>query len=209
MNLEQCLNEFLADLNVFYRKLQNYHWNVQGRDFFQTHKKLEELYDEVNESIDEIAEHILILGGQPLGTLKDYLAVSTIQEGENKKLKSDEIYNNLITDYEKLLKKSTEIKEEADKQNDYATSALATLVANTRQSADTIGNSLKTIFSRLQGLKMGDTLEDGLDLNKYSKALKAIGVDVLDVNGNMMEMDDVLDTTAEKWETMTQAQKMA
>lgn len=107
MNLEQCLNEFLADLNVFYRKLQNYHWNVQGRDFFQTHKKLEELYDEVNESIDEIAEHILILGGQPLGTLKDYLAVSTIQEGENKKLKSDEIYNNLITDYEKLLKKST------------------------------------------------------------------------------------------------------
>ena len=38
----------------------------------------------VNESIDEIAEHILILGGQPLGTLKDYLAVSTIQEGENK-----------------------------------------------------------------------------------------------------------------------------
>ena len=34
MNLEQCLNEFLADLNVFYRKLQNYHWNVQGRDFF-------------------------------------------------------------------------------------------------------------------------------------------------------------------------------
>lgn len=124
MNLEQKLNEFLADLNVFYRKLQNYHWNVQGKDFFQTHKKLEELYDEVNESVDEIAEHILILGGQPLGTLKDYLAVATIQEAENKKVKSDEIYNNLITDYEKLLKKSTEIKEEADKQNNYATSAL-------------------------------------------------------------------------------------
>ena len=92
---------------------------------------------------------------------------------------------------------------------EYATSALATLVANTRQSADTIGNSLKTIFSRLQGLKMGETLEDGLDLNKYSKALKAIGVDVLDVNGNMMEMDDVLDETAGKWDNMTQAQKMA
>ena len=92
---------------------------------------------------------------------------------------------------------------------DYATSALATLVANTRQSADTIGNSLKTIFSRLQGLKMGETSEDGLDLNKYSKALKAIGVDVLDVNGNMMEMDDILEETAAKWDNMTQAQKMA
>ena len=124
MNLEQTLNEFLADLNVFYRKLQNYHWNAQGKDFFRTHEKLEELYNEVNESIDEIAEHILILGGQPLGTLKDYLATSTIQEAENKKVKSDEIYNNLITDFETLLKKSTEIKEEADKENDYATSAL-------------------------------------------------------------------------------------
>ena len=124
MNLEQILNEFLADLNVFYRKLQNYHWNAQGKDFFRTHEKLEELYNEVNESIDEIAEHILILGGQPLGTLKDYLATSTIQEAENKKVKSDEIYNNLITDFETLLKKSAEIKEEADKENDYATSAL-------------------------------------------------------------------------------------
>ena len=124
MNLEQSLNEFLADLNVFYRKLQNYHWNAQGKDFFRTHEKLEELYNEVNESIDEIAEHILILGGQPLGTLKDYLATSTIQEAENKKVKSDEIYRNLITDFETLLKKSTEIKEEADKENDYATSAL-------------------------------------------------------------------------------------
>lgn len=124
MSLEQSLNEFLADLNVFYRKLQNYHWNAQGKDFFRTHEKLEELYNEVNESIDEIAEHILILGGQPLGTLKDYLATSTIQEAENKKVKSDEIYSNLIKDFETLLKKSTEIKEEADKENDYATSGL-------------------------------------------------------------------------------------
>ena len=35
MNLEQNLNELLSDLNVFYRKLQNYHWNVTGQDFFQ------------------------------------------------------------------------------------------------------------------------------------------------------------------------------
>lgn len=124
MNLEQNLNEFLADLNVFYRKLQNYHWNIQGKDFFRTHEKLEELYNEVNESIDEIAEHILILGGQPLGTLKDYISISTIKEAENKKVKSDEIYNNLINDYERLLRKSIEIKEEADKENNYATSAL-------------------------------------------------------------------------------------
>lgn len=124
MELEKVLNEFLSDLNVFYRKLQNYHWNIQGKDFFEVHKKLEELYDEINEDVDEIAEHILILGGQPLGTLKDYLNNSKIQEAENKKIKSEEIYRNLLNDYETLLKEAIEIKEQAENIKQYCTSSL-------------------------------------------------------------------------------------
>lgn len=48
-NSVKNLNCLLADLNVFYRKLQNYHWNVKGKDFFTMHEKLEEYYDEINE----------------------------------------------------------------------------------------------------------------------------------------------------------------
>lgn len=124
MNLEQNLNELLSDLNVFYRKLQNYHWNVTGQDFFQAHSKLEELYNEINEQIDEIAEHILILGEEPLGTLKDYLEKTNITEAENKKIKSQEVFQTILKDYKKLLEKVTEIKEKADEQKEYSTSAL-------------------------------------------------------------------------------------
>lgn len=124
MNLETKLNELLADLNVFYRKLQNYHWNIEGKDFFTVHAKLEEIYNEINTAIDEIAEHILIIGGQPLGTLKNYIEISSINEAENKKIKSEDIYRNLLIDFEILLKKSIEIKEYADNNNDYATSSL-------------------------------------------------------------------------------------
>ena len=46
------LNKLLADLNVFYRKLQNYHWNIKGMDFFIMHEKLEEYYNEINNQID-------------------------------------------------------------------------------------------------------------------------------------------------------------
>ena len=92
---------------------------------------------------------------------------------------------------------------------EYATSALATLVANTRQSADVVGTSLKTIFSRLESVKLGETLEDGVELNKYSEALQKIGVHILDASGEMRNLDDILDDTAEKWDTLTQAQKMA
>lgn len=124
MNVEENLNELLSDLNVFYRKLQNYHWNVTGQDFFQAHSKLEELYNEINEQIDEVAEHILILGEEPLGTLKDYLEKTNITEAENKKIKSQEVFQTIQKDYKKLLEKVTEIKEKADEQKEYSTSAL-------------------------------------------------------------------------------------
>jgi starvation-inducible DNA-binding protein len=123
-NLEQNLNELLSDLNIFFRKLQNYHWNIEGMDFFIIHEKLEEYYNEVNMSIDEIAEHILILGGQPLGTMEDYLNTGTIVEAKNEKIKSEAILHNLINDFGMLLKKVIQIKEEADKQNQYGTSSL-------------------------------------------------------------------------------------
>lgn len=76
---------------------------------------------------------------------------------------------------------------------EYGASALTLLRDVTQQSASTIGNSLKTIFARLSSLEMGDTLEDGTDLTKYSKALSTVGVDVLDINGNLRDMDDILD----------------
>jgi len=118
------LNTFLSDLNVFYRKLQNYHWNIKGKDFFTIHAKLEEYYDEVNEKIDEIAEHILSLEGQPLGTLKDYLNTTKITEAENKKVDSTLVLNELIKDYSMLLQDAKNIKNLADTNSETKTSAL-------------------------------------------------------------------------------------
>lgn len=118
------LNTFLSDLNVFYRKLQNYHWNIKGKDFFIVHPKLEEYYTEINSQIDEIAEHILTLEGQPLGTLKDYLSTSKIVEAENKKVDSTLVYSELIKDYSTLLQDTKNIKEAADNENDHKTSAM-------------------------------------------------------------------------------------
>ena len=118
------LNTFLSDLNVFYRKLQNYHWNIKGKDFFTIHAKLEEYYDEVNELVDEIAEHILSLGGQPLGSLKDYLETTKIVEAENKKVDSTVIFNEIIKDYSTLLQDAINIKKLADTNSESKTAVL-------------------------------------------------------------------------------------
>jgi len=123
-NILNNLNTFLSDLNVFYRKLQNYHWNIKGKDFFVIHSKLEEYYDEINEEIDEVAEHILTLGGEPLGTLKDYINTAKIAEAENKKVDNTVVFNEVIKDFSTLLKCVVEIKKIADENEEYKTSAL-------------------------------------------------------------------------------------
>ena len=82
---------------------------------------------------------------------------------------------------------------------EYAASALATVTATTRESADTVGTSFRTLFSRLQGLSLGQTLEDGTTLNKYSKALDTIGVRIKETNGDMRSMNDILDDIGSKW----------
>ena len=122
-NIEN-LNELLSDLEVMSVKLQNYHWNVQGNGFFITHEKLEEYYDEIREQIDEIAEHILALGYQPLGTMEDFVKNSEIEEAKNEKIKSLPIIKNVIQDLNILQQKAIKIKQEAEKQSDHATSAL-------------------------------------------------------------------------------------
>lgn len=107
------------------------------------------------------------------------------------------------------LQKFAAIADTVGLSYEYATAALATVVAETRQSADVVGTSFKTIFARMQGLSLGETLEDGVDLNKYSIALQKIGVDILDANGNLRTMNDILDALGKRWETLTEAQRVA
>ena len=123
-NLINNLNIYLSNLNVFYRKLQNYHWNIKGKSFFVVHAKLEEYYNEIREQIDEIAEHILILGYQPVGTMKEFIENSSIQEAGNEKIKTLNIVEELIHDLQILKQKSIQIKQEAENKCNYETSTL-------------------------------------------------------------------------------------
>ena len=92
---------------------------------------------------------------------------------------------------------------------DDATAALATVVAQTRQSASAVGNSFRTLFQRIESLKLGETLEDGVDLTKYSAALEKVGVKILDVNGEMRDMHAVIEDLGAVWQNLSKAQQNA
>jgi TP901 family phage tail tape measure protein len=81
------------------------------------------------------------------------------------------------------LEKFAGVAETIGLSYEYAASALATITMNSRESEDVVGTALKTIFSRIQGLNLGETLDDGTTLNKYSSALLTIGVSIKDQAG--------------------------
>lgn len=92
---------------------------------------------------------------------------------------------------------------------EYAAASLATVVAETRQAPEVVGTAFKTLFARLQGLSLGETLEDGTDLNKYSAALATVGVQIKDQYGELKDADTILDETAEKWRLLSEDQQVA
>ena len=78
--LNKKLNQLLADYQIYYQNLRGLHWNIKGKEFFELHLKFEEFYDDAVIKIDEIAERILTLQGEPLHTFTDYLNSTSIKE---------------------------------------------------------------------------------------------------------------------------------
>ena len=90
-----------------------------------------------------------------------------------------------------------------------ATSAVTAIVDQTRETPEVVGTALKTIFSRIEGLQQGETMEDGVNLNKYSKGLQKVGVDIMDTNGKLKDADQILKEIGNKWETLDKNQQVA
>jgi starvation-inducible DNA-binding protein len=111
------LNGLLADATVFYQKLRHYHWNVEGAHFFELHAKFEELYTRWADSIDEIAERILMVGGVPLHTLKSMLDVAELVEDESTPA-APLMVDNITADLQALLQRTARLVDTAEAAGD-------------------------------------------------------------------------------------------
>jgi len=74
------LNNLLCNYHIYYQNLRNFHWNIQGENFFDLHNKFEELYNDARVKIDEVAERILTLRHRPMSRISDYLSEAKIDE---------------------------------------------------------------------------------------------------------------------------------
>ena len=116
------LNYLVADAQVLYTKLHNFHWHVKGPHFYQIHLKTEELYNHFATLYDALAERVIQLGGTPFVTLKDILANTRIEEFPSTKFTTGEIFENLKKDFSFLLSEFNKLGPMVE--NDSATTAL-------------------------------------------------------------------------------------
>ena len=86
---------------------------------------------------------------------------------------------------------------------------LSTIISVTRQAPETAGTALKTIFARIEDLKINGSDEDGVKLGEVSSTLDEVGVHIMDAQGNMRDLGEVIEEVAGKWDTWTNAQQNA
>lgn len=121
----KALNLLLANYQVHYQKLRDFHWNVTGPDFFDLHEQFELEYNAVKANIDEIAERIRVFGKTPMSTMKEYLETSTIKEAE-RGVGADRMVAEVLDDFETLLSFMIDVLDESQKTGDTSTNDMIT-----------------------------------------------------------------------------------
>ena len=114
------LNQLLACYQIYYQNLRNFHWNVEGENFFDLHAQFEELYEDARVKIDEIAERVLTLRHRPMSNLTDYLEHSKIQEAG--KVGNDrEMVITILGNHKELISCMRNVIDAADDAGDEGT----------------------------------------------------------------------------------------
>lgn len=85
----------------FALKTQNFHWNVEGSNFYQRHKMFQKIYEEVYKTIDDFAENIRKIKAYTPASYSRFSVLSMIDD-ETRLLNPDEMIAELLVDAEKM-----------------------------------------------------------------------------------------------------------
>lgn len=118
---KQNLRKVLADTYMLYLKTQNFHWNVEGREFFYLHDAFQEQYEELAEAIDELAERLRALGEYAPGGMDIYSTLTTIKDAPNPPPTAYDMLVLLASDHTGIIETLQKAINVADDEDDNGT----------------------------------------------------------------------------------------
>jgi starvation-inducible DNA-binding protein len=90
-----------ASQYAFAIKAQNFHWNVEGIDFYQKHKMFQKIYEETYGAVDDFAENIRKIKAYTPASLYRFSALSAVDD-EVEVLEPQAMVAELLRDAEKM-----------------------------------------------------------------------------------------------------------
>lgn len=90
---------------------------------------------------------------------------------------------------------------------DQLAAQLSTIISVTKQAPQSVGTALRTVYARITDIKAG-VEEDGTTLGQYSGKMAQMGINVLDLNGNLRDMGTVMEEIGAKWGDMSREQQV-
>lgn len=123
----EILHTLLADETLLYRKTKTFHWNVTGPNFISYHELFDKQAEEIEETIDEIAERIRTLGDYVKATLSHTLRTSNLKE-QDKHLPALELFKELLEDHETIIRFVRKSLEKVEKHGDEGTADFLTAI---------------------------------------------------------------------------------
>lgn len=97
------LSHVLANQVTLYTKTRKFHWNVSGDSFMELHKLFQQHYTELEIAIDETAERISKLGSKAIGTMDEFLKLTSLKEHPNKYPTSKKMIEELLENHETII----------------------------------------------------------------------------------------------------------
>ena len=116
-NTSSILETVLADEMILYVKTRKAHWNVSGESFMELHKLFENHYKQLEEYIDEVAERIGKLGHKTIGTMNEFIKLSSIKEHPDQYHSTKDTIKELLTDHETIIIKLRKDVEDCSEKN--------------------------------------------------------------------------------------------
>lgn len=126
-----ALKAAFASEYAFYLKAQNFHWNVEGHDFYPMHQMFGQIYEEVGDAIDPFAENIRKMQAfAPAGFLA-LSALSVVSDENRSPLDCLEMAKELLEDSDNLCTMFAAVYDKAEAAREFG---LANFLAD-RQDA--------------------------------------------------------------------------
>lgn len=117
------LNNLLANYSLFYQNARGFRWHITGGKSRYLREKFNELYSNLQNEIDKIADRIIALGASPDNIFSEYISLSLIPESK-KIWEEEEAIANIIESYSTLINLQKKIYEKAAELKDQETKEL-------------------------------------------------------------------------------------